>query len=262
MCYTLVVNEGRITYLTGVSNDITRDCTRDDLGLLATPAGGIYAQRHRYPVWAADNAMFTAPDATWHDVRYGELVKEEARWVRWIEKIDPDGCLWATLPDVVGDAVATWERSAKYVVKVRNLGFKVAIVLQNGIENEPFIWKSILNAADAVFLGGSPECVPCGYVRPAKEHTIKVCPECDEKLTEWKLGPAAAELVAEAKARGLMVHMGRVNSRKRLQYAADIGCDSADGTYIGFAPKVNAPKVIDVWLPGVNDAEPELALAA
>jgi hypothetical protein len=48
--------------------------------------------------------------------------------------------------------------------------------------------------------------------------------------TDWKLGPAARTLVREAKRRGLWVHMGRVNSLKRIAYAAEIGCDSIDGT--------------------------------
>ena len=30
--------------------------------------------------------------------------------------------------------------------------------------------------------------------------------------------------------RGKWVHMGRVNSTRRIRYAASIGCDSVDGT--------------------------------
>ncbi len=37
-----------------------------------------------------------------------------------------------------------------------------------------------------------------------------------------------------AKRRGKWVHMGRVNSHRRLRYAATIGCDSADGTVLRF----------------------------
>lgn len=57
--------------------------------------------------------------------------------------------------------------------------------------------------------------------------------------TEWKLGPVARELAAEAKARGKHVHMGRVNSGKRVAYARLIGCDSVDGTFLKFAPTEN-----------------------
>jgi hypothetical protein len=221
-----------ITYLTGVSTPLTRESERTDLGLLATPASGIYAQRDHYDVWAADNAMFTAELVTVEQLLDGYVAPEEQRWLNWIEKLDPEGALWVTLPDVVGDMPATWARSIRYIDHVRELGFKVAIVLQDGIEDLPLIWGRILERADAIFIGGT---------------------------TDWKLGDAAARLVAEAKARGLAVHMGRVNSLKRLRYAKAIGCDTADGTYIGFAPKVNAPKV-EKWLTTVNDDE-QLPLA-
>jgi hypothetical protein len=45
-----------------------------------------------------------------------------------------------------------------------------------------------------------------------------------------KLGPEVEQLVAEARARNVWVHMGRVSSLRRLAYAASIGCDSIDGT--------------------------------
>jgi hypothetical protein len=48
-----------------------------------------------------------------------------------------------------------------------------------------------------------------------------------------KLGPEVEAIVAEARARNVWVHMGRVNSLRRLAYAASIGCDSVDGTQWG-----------------------------
>jgi hypothetical protein len=69
--------------------------------------------------------------------------------------------------------------------------------------------------------------------------------------TEWKLGPVASDLAAQAKRRGKWVHMGRVNSEKRLRYADAIGCDSADGTYLTFGPDVNLPKTL-AWLRGIH----------
>jgi hypothetical protein len=72
------------------------------------------------------------------------------------------------------------------------------------------------------------------------------------------LGPAAADLAAEARARGLTVHMGRVNSLRRLRYAAAIGCHSADGTCLTYAPQQNLPRLLS-WLDQVNqpgDARP------
>jgi hypothetical protein len=74
-------------------------------------------------------------------------------------------------------------------------------------------------------------------------------------MSEWKLGAAARALTAEAKARGKHVHMGRVNSLRRLRYADAIGCDSADGTFLAFGPDINLPPLLG-WLRAVNDQQP------
>ena len=67
----------------------------------------------------------------------------------------------------------------------------------------------------------------------------------------WKLGPAATALTAEARSRGKGVHMGRVNSLRRLWFASAIGCTSADGTYLAFGPDVNLPRLLG-WLGSVH----------
>lgn len=46
--------------------------------------------------------------------------------------------------------------------------------------------------------------------------------------------------------------MGRVNSRRRLHYAASIGCTSADGIYLAFAPDKNLPQLM-AWLDTVDN---------
>lgn len=148
---------------------------------------------------------------------------DEKKWWRWLSITDPAGCLFAALPDVVADWPATLARSLPWVDRVRALGFPVALVLQDGADAETVPWDRL----DAVFIGGT---------------------------TGWKLGADARGLVGEAKRRGLHVHMGRVNSERRLRYAAHIGCDSADGTFLSFGPDVNLPRVL-AWLRGVNDQQ-------
>lgn len=131
-------------------------------------------------------------------------------------------CDFATAPDVVGDAAATLTRSVPMLAPIRAAGYPAALVAQDGLENLRTPWDEF----DVLFLGGS---------------------------TEWKLGPAAAALTAQARRLGKRVHMGRVNSRKRLAYAESIGCTSADGTYLTFAPSQNLPRLLG-WLDGINDA--------
>lgn len=125
-------------------------------------------------------------------------------------------CLFAVAPDVVGDAAGTLAKSAPWMPKIRALGYPVAFVAQDGLEAMPVPWDDF----DCLFIGGT---------------------------TEWKLGPHARTLAAEAKRHGKWVHMGRVNSERRYRYAADIGCDSADGTYLTFGPDVNLPRLL-AWV--------------
>lgn len=138
-----------------------------------------------------------------------------SRWTpdRWLAALDryrdTPGCLFAVVPDVVADARATNERWARWHGSVRNRGYRCAYVLQNGC-------TSIPASVGAVFIGGDDA---------------------------FKLGHEARELVAQAKTRRLWVHMGRVNSQRRLRYAAAIGCDSVDGTFLAFGPDTNLPRL-------------------
>lgn len=129
-------------------------------------------------------------------------------------------CAFATAPDIVGDAQATLTRSARMLPRIRQLGYPAALVAQNGLEHLEVPWDTF----DVLFIGGD---------------------------TTWKLDAAARALVTEAKARGKKVHMGRVNSERRIHYAHIIGCDSADGTYLTYGPRTNLPKLL-AWLRRLN----------
>jgi len=136
---------------------------------------------------------------------------------------------------VVGDAAATLEMSRPYFGQIRALGFAVAYVLQDGQEDVPVPWDEV----DAIFIGGSDD---------------------------FKLGAYCAQLVAEAKRRGLWVHKGRVNSRKRMLIAHSFGCDSADGTWLlagarAGIPNLHLPKVM-AHLSEINNTQPVRATLA
>lgn len=147
---------------------------------------------------------------------------DEATWWAWLQAnaYRAASCTFATAPDVVGDAAATLRASEPWLARIRSLGYPVALVLQDGAEDLDLPW----DAFDVAFIGGT---------------------------TEWKLGAHVRALVAEAKTHGKRVHMGRVNSEKRLRYAQAIGCDSADGTFLAFGPDVNLPRLL-AWLRGVS----------
>lgn len=183
------------------------------LGYIDTPAQG--NARPNGLRWCADNGCF------------GKGYPGDAAFLAWLEaQGDRARCAFATAPDVVADASATLARSAPFLPRIRELGFRAALVAQDGLEDLAVPWASF----DVLFIGGS---------------------------TDWKVGAAARAIATEAKLRGKGLHMGRVNTRRRLRYAASIACDSVDGTQLVFAPNLNLRR-LRRWLGELE--QPELPL--
>lgn len=177
-------------------------------GLMLTPThGGRRKVLAGGMTWAADNGCYSQGD---------KFVLSE--YLEWLELMRPvqSTCLFATAPDVVGDAKATWVRSRDILPVIRSMGYKAALVAQDGLQDEALEW----DAFDALFVGGT---------------------------TAWKLSEPAYELANEARQHGKWVHMGRVNSRRRLMAAAVSGYHSADGTHIAFGPDKRLPELLR-WL--------------
>lgn len=155
--------------------------------------------------YAIDNDGFGGVDETAFRKMIDHLIFTEGRWG------DPN-CLFINSPDVFypdgtpahDDTLEQWH---KWRGELGLTGWPLSFVLQIGatIDNVP--WRQL----DAVFIGGT---------------------------TDWKLGDEARALVVEAKRRGKWVHMGRVNSVRRIAYAKAIGVDSVDGS--GWAKFRNA----------------------
>jgi hypothetical protein len=125
-------------------------------------------------VFAIDNNCGPGKDG-----RPGTAYPGDERYMTLIQAlIEADGadlydpftsrCLFATAPDVVGDAQATLRR-AYMLGWIRYAGLPAALVAQDGLEHLATPWDDF----DALFLGGS---------------------------TAWKLGPAARALSARRKA--------------------------------------------------------------
>lgn len=185
-----------------------------NLGVLLTPKNGnsVDSVLALGLPWAIDNGAYSGFDA------------ERFRWLTERAK-DRPRLLWCVCPDVVADAKRTLALFDEWESTLRDRGLPVAFVAQNGQESLPVPWDRL----DCLFIGGSQECPKCGWILP-KGADNEVCPDCWRVLVEWKLSEAAGELIREAKSLGKWVHMGRVNSRCRLQSAADAGCDSVDGS--------------------------------
>ena len=123
------------------------------------------------------------------------------RWVSFMLKYErfKNTCIGVTIPDVVGDALATLRQFSNYWRVVHDLGYKVAFVTQDGITPEITPW----NYFDTLFIGGTDE---------------------------HKLSSEAGIMIAEAQTKGKWVHVGRVNSESRIKQFWM--ADSVDGTQL------------------------------
>ncbi len=180
------------------------------LGHLKTPRGGnsIETIVASGRPWAADNDAFGA----WSPERFWTMLTAIAH------ASDRSRFLWVACPDVVADAQATVNRWHKWAPQIAYLGLPTAFVGQDGLEriSDQIPWEDMA----AFFVGGT---------------------------TDWKLSAAAERFVREARERGIWTHIGRVNTRKRIRHAVEIGADSIDGTTFSRWPDKYFPRAL-VWL--------------
>ncbi len=125
------------------------------------------------------------------------------RFLRLVERAAaaPTRPLFVTVPDVVADHEATLRAFDRWLPLLEEFRLPLAFVLQDGVRGvEDVPWGVV----DALFIGGSTDF--------KDDHTV------------------LNEIVPEAKRRGHWVHMGRVNTARRIRLAVQAGCDSADGS--------------------------------
>lgn len=176
------------------------------LGQLITPNSGNRVVPGAQ--FAIDNGAF---GGRWDMHRWSRTLDRHVTTGALDAPMSQPGCLWVVVPDVVDDADATDRLWNRWWSAPMRRGYRLAYVAQPGVRRIPA-------GAKAVFLGGSD---------PA-----------------WKYGPEARAVAQLTKDCGLWLHLGRVNSLRRLRYAHAIGCDSVDGTYLTYGPDTNLPKLL------------------
>lgn len=157
-------------------------------------------------------------------------------FLHMVRNLAPLGLMWVAAPDSVqwvgdrpvGDACKTLELFREWCPILRGFGVPVALVTQDDAHRYPILWDDI----DAIFVGGSDT---------------------------WKFSAPSADICAEAKRRGKLVHVGRVNSRDRMRQAAAIGADTVDGSQFSWWPRKYLPKALR-WLGEVNAEAKQLTL--
>lgn len=172
------------------------------VGLLVTPGSAgmlaIKGIQNAYAWVGIDNGCFSeAGRALFTVEKFAALAKRAL-------ELWGDYVLFIAVPDVPFDWVGTLAKFNEHAATVRTMGVPIALVTQDGATPEQIPWAEI----DAIFVGGSDD---------------------------WKMGTDSAAICKEARRRGKWVHVGRVNSAKRMNKAATMGADSADGTYLKYA---------------------------
>ncbi len=224
-----------IQYLTGAHNAaVAAIAFERNVGLLVQPGNRYDLQVAKYPSWAGDNGAFTKAKGGFSAEKFRIMLNRPALLAarstcQFI--VAPDKLIVLPCGTVIGDAQGTLDQFEAWALEIRALGYPVALVAQNGLENLMHLvpWHLV----DVLFIGGS---------------------------TEWKLSSEAAACVMGALMRGKRVHMGRVNSGKRMLRAQAMGCDTADGTFLAFGPTKNLPRLLS-WLDACEEAQQD-AIAA
>jgi hypothetical protein len=194
------------------------------LGHLLTPANGNRLETILATglPFAIDNAAFSGFDGD----AYHALVLEIIKW--W--KTNPDQrsrLKFIVAPDVVADADETARQFVRWWGLLRwlnEIGMPIAYVLQDGCDPRT-------REQGRTKAGGIPwEIISCLFVGGS---------------TDYKMSAAAASVIRQAKASGLWVHVGRVNSYQRLQYFESLGVDSFDGGQFSMFPNTYIPKYLE-----------------
>ncbi len=126
----------------------------------------------------------------------------------------PPGLRFVSAPDVVGCAGPTLALWRLWRPDLAALGLPAALVAQDGAEGLELPWGELA----ALFVGGT---------------------------TRWKESAAALALAEEAHRRGKWVHVGRVNTLRRVRPVHDWGCvDSFDGSIFSRQPEKFLPRTL------------------
>lgn len=155
--------------------------------------------------YALDNGAWTA-------YQQGQPFDEDA-FVRAVDVVG-EGAEWIVLPDVVQGGMASLDFSLTWMERLKGIPTKLLIAVQDGVQIEDLAHH--LSPTVGIFIGGS---------------------------TAWKEATAGA-WGSLARRRNCHLHVGRVNTVRRIRICAAAGANSIDGTsvsrYAKTLPKLDA----------------------
>lgn len=202
--------------------------------------------------WAADNGCGPKADGTPGQLdapAFRAMLRDIASALRLPGARRP---LWVVAPDAVGDAAATAELWRAWRHELRLTRLRLAYVIQDGFD-----------------------ATPPGYAR-RRSHGGRKWGGDDPMPSCWFLGGSTAykegdgiAVVRAMKRQGRRVHIGRVNSERRLRLFDALGqdddgypleIDSLDGTQFSMFPDRYVPRWAERLRPTVALAAPAAAL--
>ena len=172
--------------------------TRRNLAVLDAAGWGILlspagALNARGRQYALDNGAWTA-------FQRGTAFDGDA-FMRAVDRVG-EHAEWIVLPDIVVGGERSLELSLTWLEKLKGLPTPLLIAVQNGFTIEDV--RSYLNPMVGIFVGGD---------------------------TQWK-EDTTAMWGSLARRRNCYLHVGRVNSQRRIAICATAGADSFDGTSV------------------------------
>lgn len=156
-----------------------------------------------------EGMRFSLDNGAWSYFQQGRSFDERAFMVA-VEKMG-ERADWIVLPDIVGGGLRSLDYSLAWLERLRGLPTPVLLAVQNGCEIEDV--RSLLSPAVGIFIGGD---------------------------TTWK-EKTAVEWGKVARKRNCLLHVGRVNSARRIGICAAAGASSFDGSSVSRYAKTLAP---------------------
>ena len=148
----------------------------------------------------AEGFPYALDNGAWSAFTQGRPFDESA-FIKALRKMVA-GADWTVIPDVVAGGAASLELSLRWMRRVLDESPRALIAVQDGIATDDV--RGFLGDRVGLFVGGS---------------------------TEWKLATLDAwgRLGREV---GCWVHVGRVNTKRRIHRCANAGATSFDGTSV------------------------------
>ena len=151
-------------------------------------------------VLRTEGMQYAIDNGAWTAFQRGERF-DEAAFGRVVEKLG-EGADWIVVPDIVCGGMESLEYSLRWLERLKGIPTRLLIAVQNGMVPDDV--RELLSPSTGLFIGG--------------DTVFKL-----SSLDAWsKL----------ARRRNCYLHVGRVNSAKRIAICAAAGVNSFDGTSV------------------------------